>query len=163
MINGKNFCDPNKVLPNHLPRRLRESKLILTINPNKIDSPDHLKEIANAAWATGLAMVEDGVTRTGKCLAFGPVRSKEREHYCHGQLKDVVVGIPELEAGTLEVGPKQHRLHTHAYVSIKHCSQIHLDEGKIIAGPSSRRTMLHSNMPCSGKPAYFDKAIARSA
>lgn len=124
-INGTKYVDP-KALPEELPRRRRESKFFLTINPNKV-VPNDLTETANAAFEAGILCVEQSLASECRCFQFGP---KHPEHFANDKYEDVIIGKPEFKWRS-EVGPNNGRLHAHAIVTVHHYSQIHLYRSKI--------------------------------
>ena len=123
-INGTKYCDP-KDLPAELPRRERESKFMLLINPNKT-VPLGLKVVADKAWQSGFRSVKEGLV-DGTCITFGP---NDPDHFGSDNAKDVIIDV-EFHAVT-EVGDKQHRTHAHPIVNIKHYSQLHLSTPRIM-------------------------------
>ena len=122
-INGKDYFDhrrKNEPEGIKLPRRKQESSFMLTLNSNFAPTePADVSAVMNALDAMNRALAKEEVMAT--FFRFGPVH----DNYQDDLWKDVILGITS--SWGCEVGPRLGRCHTHAILTIDHCSQIQVD------------------------------------
>lgn len=117
MVNGRTYTDPKD--PGHA-RRRQESNFFITINSNKSPSDEREMSVGRARMAEMLRRLSD-YKMIAKFIRFGP----RDVAYADDRFADIVESVEW--SGAIETGDQQHRLHAHAWLTIVHYSQIHIN------------------------------------
>lgn len=138
-INGRNYFDPKPGLNGErtLPRRKNESNFLLTINPNLAPRDGADVQAVGAALKTVMSEM-GGEAGVRFMLKFGP----KDDVFKSDRYEDVVLGY-DWKAG-VEMGPRAGRVHAHAWLTIRHISQVQLDVKKIQDMTRQRYNALYS-------------------